>query len=148
MYSAKIDSCLKKEKISSGDKVKIIQKGGKEYEGILMPRPDFGGNKDNIILKLKSGYNIGIKFSNGMKIKKSGKGTELEAFPSLKFSPGKKLPKISLVATGGTISSRVSYETGGVKWLMDAGQLFFLAPELQKVAVFRKIEKPFLSSSR
>ncbi|MCK4555480.1 MAG: Glu-tRNA(Gln) amidotransferase subunit GatD [Candidatus Aenigmarchaeota archaeon] len=147
MYSAKIGSCLKKEKISSGDKVKITQKGGKEYEGILMPRPDFGGSKDNIILKLKSGYNIGIKFSNGMKIKKSGKGAELEAFPSLKFSSDKNLPKISLVATGGTISSRVSYETGGVKWLMDAGQLFFLAPELQKIAVFRKIEKPFLMAS-
>ncbi len=46
-----------------GDRVKIILTDSKEVHGILMPRPELFGD-EKVVLKLTSGYNIGIDKKN------------------------------------------------------------------------------------
>ncbi len=56
---------LKTNKISIGDSVKIL--ADITYSGIVMPRYEHSDDK-HIVLKLKSGYNIGLEIA---KIEKS-----------------------------------------------------------------------------
>ena len=64
-YKGKIRNFLISNKINVGDVVKITSE--LTYSGILMPRYE-SGDEDHIVLKLKSGYNIGIGFGKIEKI--------------------------------------------------------------------------------
>ncbi len=57
---------LKNADCSVGDILKVTSKG-KSYEGILIPR---FGEGTAIIIKMKSGYNIGIEATIDVKIEK------------------------------------------------------------------------------
>ena len=57
---------LKKKKLAIGDLVQINAEG-REYEGYIFPQSE-KSETECIRLKLKSGYNIGIKFSKISKI--------------------------------------------------------------------------------
>ena len=59
----------------------------------------------------------------------------------------KKLQNIALIATGGTISSRLDTKTGAVKWLSEPEELLKFYPELLKIANIAKIETPFMKAS-
>ena len=59
---------LKKNKILVGDSVKIL--GDITYSGIVMPRYEHSDDK-HIVLKLKSGYNIGLEINKIKKIVKN-----------------------------------------------------------------------------
>lgn len=144
MYSKEIENIFQEKKINLGDRIRI-KKGNEVLEGIIIPRPE--KSSYTLILKQDSGYNIGIKWTKEITIEKVSSGKKLEVFPSIKVESKENLPEISLIATGGTISSRISYETGGVKWLMEPGQLLFIVPELERIARLKKIEKPFLIAS-
>jgi len=123
---------LKKAKAEIGDIVRVI-KNGETYEGILIPRSEYGDEK-HIVIKLKSGYNIGIHITPTTQIEKVGVGVKPTfAAPSL---PKKRpdLPKVTIVSTGGTIASRVDYRTGGVRPALSAGDLYSVVPELSEIA--------------
>lgn len=124
-----------------GDEI-ILMKGNYTYEGIVIPSP----KKDSIIIKLSSGYNIGFKKSS-VKITKVEKKQKPKIFSEVKFEKRKDLPEISIISTGGTIASRVDYETGGVRWLMKPEEIFFMAPELSDITAFRNIVSPFQIAS-
>jgi len=134
MYSEQVQSFLKKNKIKVGDEVRLV-KDKFFYEGILMPRIELG-DKNCLVLKLKNGYNIGIKFEKGVKIKKiravlnvgkkSEKGVEEMIFD-------KKLPMISIIGTGGTIASKIDYKTGGVYASFSAKDIVIQVPELKEI---------------
>ena len=145
-YSVQIRSALESAGVSAGDIVEV-EKGGKRFRGILLPRPLIGGDPNSLVLKLDNGYNIGISWSADARIRRISEGRQLEVFPSakLKFKGG--LPEISFISTGGTISSRLDYQTGGVKWLMEPGQLLFMAPELVDMVSIRRVRVPFLIGS-
>jgi glutamyl-tRNA(Gln) amidotransferase subunit D len=50
---------------------------------------------------------------------------------------------VSLITTGGTITSRIDYETGGVTSLMEADELLSNTPELASIVNVRDIVRPF-----
>lgn len=135
MYSKEIESLLKSKKIEVGDRV-IVSKKGRKYEGILMPRIELG-NTSCLILKLDNGYNIGIKFEKGVKIKKVKKEWKLEE-PKVEKEKilifDKKLPLISILGTGGTIASRIDYRTGGVYASFSPRDIAMQIPELKEIA--------------
>jgi len=54
--------------ITEGERV-IIEKEGRKFEGVLMPRTELG-DAEHIVIKLDSGYNIGIHVQ-GAKIKRA-----------------------------------------------------------------------------
>jgi glutamyl-tRNA(Gln) amidotransferase subunit D len=122
--------------ISIGDSVKIF---GKEfsYIGIVMPSQD----EDILILKLENGYNIGVLKSKVQSIR-----IIKQARPPVKNTPKIKsktgLPNISIITTGGTITSKVDYRTGAVHSLIKPEELIANIPELAKLANI-KIVSPF-----
>lgn len=115
----------------SGDKVKIVTKDV-SYEGILMPRPELL-DQNFTVLKLSTGYNIGIENSRIKKIEVvSAHKTREEKKPKIKHRKG--LPNVSVLSFAGTISSKVDYKTGGVYADYTAEDFVEIMPELADIA--------------
>ncbi len=156
MYSKKIKAMLEKEKITVGTRLEVTE-GSKTTEGLLLPNADDSA-KDIITLKLDSGYNIGLKVTDDMTIKKSDKKTSDDLISEENYELGKKRdiktlvfdkkkPKASLIATGGTISSRVDYKTGAVYMLMEPEEILTTTPELKNIINLTSILSPFRIAS-
>jgi len=129
-YSGKSLSLLKENNAKVGDSIKITS--DLTYSGILMPRYE-SGDDSHIILKLKSGYNVGININEVQKIEViSNQEIKSEHVEKQKENPS--LPKILLVSTGGTIASKVDYRTGAVTPALSASELNEAVPELAKIA--------------
>lgn len=112
----------------TGDRLKIKTKD-KEYEGTLMPSTD----PKILILKLDSGYNIGIK-NKEIKSKKLIKTTKKKKeIKQKKIKKKKSLKNITILHTGGTVASRVSYETGGVISKFTPEDLLEMVPEIKNI---------------
>ncbi len=112
-----------------------------ELDGSVLESPDSG----ILLLKLKSGYNIGIPKENILA------GRVLRKFrdEEKKFEIPKKqgLPNIGLIITGGTIASKLDPRTGGVKHLVDINEFARFYPELFNIVNVKRIEKPFMIAS-
>ena len=121
---------LKINKISIGDSVKIL--ADITYSGIVMPRYEHSDDK-HIVLKLKSGYNIGLEIKYIEKVeKKSSIETKIETKENIEKNDS--LPNILLLSTGGTIASKIDYRTGAVTPVLTAEELNSSVPELSKIA--------------
>jgi len=122
-----------------GDYVKVIL-DNKEEKGTILDSHDSSIR----LLKLDSGYNIGIKKDKIREIKVLKKVEDEKQEKQEKKR--KNLPTISLIITGGTISAKLDPKTGGVSWLTNEQDLFDLAPEIENLANI-EIEKPFMIAS-
>ncbi len=132
-YRGQALKILKRAEAEIGDVIRIT-KNGERWEGILIPRSEFG-DEEHIILKLKSGYNVGVHVDSVAKIEKVGEGFK-PAFTSPPLPKHKQgLPRVAIVSTGGTIASRVDYRTGGVRSALSASDLYSVVPELSDIAV-------------
>ena len=112
-----------------GDKV-IVETSGKKIEGILMQ----GREKDTVVVKLTSGYNVGIKKESIKKIalkEKYKKGAEKQ---EAMLGHDKSKPTISILHTGGTIASKVDYRTGGVVARFTPEELLKMFPKIKEIA--------------
>ena len=112
------------------DKVSL-ETNGVKYEGTLMP-----SQTDRIVLKLKNGYNIGIKKeSASLKLleKKEEKISHTE-IGRVEKNKKEKLPNISILSTGGTIASKIDYRTGAVTSQFSADDVLSAIPELEEIA--------------
>ena len=129
-YKGEALNLLKQADCNVGDILKVTSKG-KTYEGILIPR---SGEGTAIIIKMKSGYNIGMEATADVKVEKIGKGTKptFASPPIPKQNP--ELPHVVIMSTGGTIASRVDYRTGAVRSAISASDLYGVVPELADVA--------------
>ncbi len=136
MYSDQIQQLLEEKDIETGDRVKADN-----HEGVLMPKPS-SGNPKVLVLKLDSGYNIGVQPEKLELIEKTQQ--EETAGEEVQHSDDK--PDILVLHTGGTIASRVSYEEGGVKPAFDPEDLVEMYPELaEEVNVHSKVVAQMLS---
>src|SRR3989338_8813156 len=120
-----------------GDTVRLQTSEG-TFEGTLLPRPDLLSS-DITVLKLTTGYNIGIE---SKKIKKS---TTLQEYQTPlpvrhKSSHNPNLPTVAILSTGGTIASRVDYRTGGVYADYSADDFVAMCPELTQIANIKAIK--------
>ncbi|HUC39149.1 MAG TPA: Glu-tRNA(Gln) amidotransferase subunit GatD [Candidatus Acidoferrum sp.] len=132
MYSKEIAEYFKKNGIKTGDALKI-EYDGVNVEGTLMPTTE-AGSPDAIVIKLKNGYNIGVKFENTRITKLDDEERKPASFPKASLKQDGKLPNVSLIYTGGTIGSKVDYKTGGVHILLKPEELFYEVPELSEIA--------------
>ena len=124
---------LKKAGAEIGDVIRVT-KNGENWEGILIPRSEFGDEK-HIILKLKSGYNVGVRIDSTAQVEKVGEGVKPTFKPPPLPEQNESLPRVAIVSTGGTIASRVDYRTGGVRSALSASDLYSVVPELSEIAV-------------
>jgi glutamyl-tRNA(Gln) amidotransferase subunit D len=131
-YRGQLRAALESVGAEIGDKLMVVI-NNQQYSGSLMPRVETYDDW-HIVIKLKSGYNIGLAYSTNMSIKKTGTAPkpEFKQPPLPKTEEG--LPKISIISTGGTIASRVDYVTGGVVSAMTSRDLLGIVPELVEIA--------------
>lgn len=119
-----------------GERVRIRVNNGPVIEGIVMPR--YGPSRDVLVVKLDNGYNIGVAFNSIESLEKA------EARRA-SASPGSPVPlledvttaedrRVAIIGTGGTIASRVDYETGAVKPQMSQDELVLAVPEILQYA--------------
>ncbi len=135
-YSKHIEVELKKAGVKEGDRISI-KKDGKIYEGLLMPRTDIG-NTNCLVVKLDSGYNIGLEFEGSVIEKIKSADSEEKEDKKAEFNTqktkNKTLPIISILGCGGTIASKVEYETGAVFPAFDQSDILKIFPNLQEFA--------------
>ncbi len=156
MYSHALQKLLNSADAGIGHSITVKHKG-KSYEGVLLPSTEMG-DPDMLVLKLPNGYNVGLKFEASMTITK-GKAKEskqLKGEVEQELGKKKKIedikwnekkPRISLIATGGTIASRVDYATGAVTGKMSPKEILSVAPELAEHVYIKDIHSPFTKSS-
>lgn len=124
---------LNKFGVDEGDRVSLELLDGSVLDGIIMPKHEFSG-EHILILKLDSGYNIGIDIRKIKNIKLIEKLPEIRAQPIVKYVRREELPKVVVLGVGGTILSRVDYRTGAVRSAISADELLDILPELIDIA--------------
>ena len=129
-YTGKSLRFLQESKVKVGDTIKVTEE--LTYSGILMPRYELSDDQ-HIVLKLKSGYNVGIEVGKIKKIELISSQKLTKEIPS-DIKTNSSLPKVLLLSTGGTIASKVDYRTGGVTPALSASELNAAIPELAKIA--------------
>ncbi|WP_135612805.1 Glu-tRNA(Gln) amidotransferase subunit GatD [Methanococcoides sp. AM1] len=113
-----------------GDRIRI-EKDRNVYEGIVMPT-----TTDHVVIKMVSGYNAGIN-PEGATITLLEKADPKKASKKEKegkVKPSKKLPKVTILSTGGTIASKVDYRTGAVTAQFSADDIVDAIPEITEIA--------------
>ena len=129
-YKGKSFEYLQQKNVDVGDSIKVVS--DLTYEGILMPRYETSEDS-HIVLKLKSGYNIGIELNEIANIEKISSPKQIVEEKSVQKTDS-SLPKILLLSTGGTIASKVDYRTGAVTPALTASDLNDAVPEIANIA--------------
>jgi glutamyl-tRNA(Gln) amidotransferase subunit D len=132
MYSDELLALFKKKGISIGDGISVKAEG-MSITGSLMPRTDVG-NADTLVIKLDSGYNMGINKDGIDSISLLHPAPPADATERPPAKKNAKLPTISILHTGGTIASKVDYRTGGVISRFSPEDLLEMFPDIKKIA--------------
>jgi glutamyl-tRNA(Gln) amidotransferase subunit D len=140
--SQKESDKVQRAQVQSIGDILEVKAGHETFRGVLLESYE----PSIMLLKVDSGYNIGLERNKIKSIKVIGKSNPAQ-FPEVDIKQNKNLPGISIISTGGTISSRLDYKTGGVKWLMKPEQVFALAPKMMNLVKVNKIESPFMVAS-
>ncbi len=117
-------------------RVRVVLKTGEELEGIVLP---IAPSPETMILKLPNGYNISIPLEAVEAIEELGE-ISIEKKKPREYSHKPGLPKISIIGTGGTISSRVDYQSGSVYPAMSAEELVEFVPSIKEIANIESVE--------
>ena len=125
-YPEPVREKLDAAKASEGDRVRVS--GEREYEGVVMPHTEFSG-VDILVLKLDTGYNVGIPMDQISAIELLAKANVATASREVPPPKGGK-PLAAVLGTGGTIASYVDYRTGAVHPAVTAEELVFSVPEI------------------
>ena len=111
-----------------GDTIKV-HKEDISYTGILLDRPE-DADDGYIVLKLSSGYNIGIAIEETTaELLEKGDKPKI-GYDETEIPKDENKQDISIVSTGGTVSSVIDYRTGAVHPKFTASDLVKANPEL------------------
>jgi len=103
-----------------------------EFEGLVLPRSETS-DADHFVLKLASGYNIGLRHDTVLEVEERGFREAIYRIPEKAFPTNPDLPRVKLFGTGGTIASRLDYRTGAVIPAFTPGELYGSVPELADI---------------
>ena len=108
----------------------IIKNKGKTWKGKIIQKKD-----RYVVLKLESGYNVGILLDKNAEIKIIKKSEKKKHKP-IKFNIlfNKEKPLLGILSAGGTIASSIDYETGAISASYSAKDLVLAVPELANFA--------------
>lgn len=135
-----------------GQPIELSDGQGRTWTGTIVRRHDFSGERV-LLLKLESGYNVGVHieptFSYRL-LEPASAPRRTEPFrPSAPERPRSTERWVALLTTGGTIASRVDYETGGVRPVSEEREILAFYPELERsgrvriVPVFDRLSEDF-----
>ena len=100
-----------------------------EFEGLLLPRSETA-DPDHLVLKLNTGYNIGLRHDTVESLEQLGYREAHYKIPEREFPVSPDKARVKLFGTGGTIASRLDYRTGAVIPAFSPGELYGSVPEL------------------
>jgi glutamyl-tRNA(Gln) amidotransferase subunit D len=103
-----------------------------KFSGTVLPRSE-NDDDQHIVLKIATGYNIGIDVATILSMKETGYKKANYKIPEKQFPVTEGLPKVKLFGTGGTIASRLDYRTGAVIPAFSPGELYGAVPELADI---------------
>jgi glutamyl-tRNA(Gln) amidotransferase subunit D len=103
-----------------------------DFEGLLLPRSETS-DALHLVLKLGSGYNVGIRHDTILRMESVGYREAHYKIPEQQFPADPELPGVKLLGTGGTIASRLDYRTGAVIPAFSPGELYGSVPELADI---------------
>ncbi len=106
-----------------------IQATHGRFRGLILPRSETADDA-HIVIKLKTGYNIGIAVATITNITEHGRREVQYKITEQEFPTDPNKPNITLFGTGGTIASRLDYRTGAVIPAFSPGELYGSVPEL------------------
>ncbi|MCH8807081.1 MAG: Glu-tRNA(Gln) amidotransferase subunit GatD [Planctomycetes bacterium] len=106
------------------------------FEGLILPRSETADDK-HIVLKLASGYNVGIAADTVTRIVAKGRREAHYKIPEKEFPIDPAKPNVMLFGTGGTIASRLDYRSGAVIPAFSPGELYGSVPELADLCNLR-----------
>lgn len=117
-----------------GRRIELNDGRGQTFEGTVVPRHDFLG--DRILqLKLSSGYNVGIRVLPGATFRLLPEAPRRDPKPATaarEALPSRSGTWVALLTTGGTIASRIDYDTGGVRPVQGEAEILDFYPELER----------------
>ncbi len=102
------------------------------FVGTILPRAE-NDDDQHIVMKIPTGYNIGIDIQTIIKMKETGYKKANYKIPEKEFPKTPGLPRVKLFGTGGTIASRLDYRTGAVIPAFSPGELYGAVPELAEI---------------
>ncbi|MBE0592751.1 MAG: Glu-tRNA(Gln) amidotransferase subunit GatD, partial [Gemmatimonadales bacterium] len=102
------------------------------FEGLLLPRSETSDDL-HLVLKLDSGYNVGVRHDTVLALEKIGYREAHYKIPEKEFPVDPANPRVKLFGTGGTIASRLDYRTGAVIPAFSPGELYGSVPELADI---------------
>ena len=130
-YSDSLSKLLGDLGATEGSRLSVVN-GDRTYVGTLMPHHEFSA-PDILILKMKSGYNVGIRIGPETKVEVLEAPVErTKKEGEVEFKKG--LPKLVLIGTGGTIASYVDYRTGAVHPALSTSDMVNAVPEIRDIA--------------
>lgn len=103
-----------------------------DFRGIILPRSENDDDR-HIVLKLATGYNVGIAIATITGMKECGYKEAHYKIPEKEFPFSPEKPNVKLFGTGGTIASRLDYRTGAVIPAFSPGELYGAVPELADI---------------
>ena len=130
-YKGAALEALKKYNVRVWGKAKVKTSRG-DFEGTVLPRSEFS-DEQHIVLKLVTGYNVGIAVETVLDMKEDGFKEAHYKIPEKEFPTSPNKPNIKLIGTGGTIASRLDYRTGAVIPAFSPGELYGAVPELADI---------------
>ena len=113
-----------------------VQTTDGRFRGIILPRSETADDK-HIVLKLSSGYNIGVAAETVKSMTEHGRRAANYKIPERAFPIDAGKPNIVLFGTGGTIASRLDYRSGAVIPAFSPGELYGSVPELADLCNLR-----------
>lgn len=131
-YKGRVLELLEKIDARVGCRIRLSLKNNMFIDGILMPKHELS-HTDTIIIKLDNGYNIGVNMDNVL-IAETIECKERVESSYTETLELRNLSKVKILGCGGTIASKVEYETGAVKPAMSPSELIELIPELKELA--------------
>jgi glutamyl-tRNA(Gln) amidotransferase subunit D len=123
---------LKKQKLEVWDEVEIVRNGS-SLRGVILPRGELV-DPNFISLKLSTGYNIGFNIEGIQNVKKISHIRGEYRIPKTDFIQNNRLPFIPIIGCGGTIASRLDYQTGGTIPALTPEELLSSFPEIAELA--------------
>ena len=130
-YKGDTLALLKKFNVRVWSEVDIESTRGK-FSGIILPRSE-NDDEIHLVIKLITGYNIGIETGTITNIKEKGFKEANYKIPEKEFPYSEGKPNLKLFGTGGTIASRLDYRTGAVIPAFSPGELYGAVPELADI---------------
>jgi glutamyl-tRNA(Gln) amidotransferase subunit D len=110
----------------------VLETDQGDFSGLILPRSETA-DASHIVLKMITGYNVGLNCDSVQKITVNGRKVANYKIPEKQFPYTEGQPRVKLFGTGGTIASRLDYRTGAVIPAFSPGELYGSVPELADI---------------